>query len=327
MAERPLRVYIALTLGVLGLTLLAAAREWASLDLLVTAALFFLAAAGVVDLEAALAGFSNPALLTIAGLLVVAGGLRATGVLQDLAPKILGGGEADAELPYEGNDLRFSFAAPLLNTTLENEYQWYLEGRDSGWSDWSPATYKTYTNLRPGTYQFRVRARNGLHGPSNEAVYAFTILPPWYLTWWAYGLYGVLAVGLVLGARHYHRIVRENRRAQEQARELARERVANERLKQANETLKQANRLKDELLANTSHELRTPLTAILGFTSILREELPEQVRTARPPCPAKRLLRAPERAERPVCRYVSEGSSSTARLPCAHDSAGCANRA
>lgn len=108
-----------LTLGVLGLTLFAAAREWASLDLLVTAALFFLAAAGVVGLEAALAGFSNPALLTIAGLLVVAGGLRATGVLQDLAPKILGGGgESLRSVLFRLTSTTAAGSAFLSNTAL-----------------------------------------------------------------------------------------------------------------------------------------------------------------------------------------------------------------
>ncbi len=38
----------------------------------------------------------------------------------------------------------------------------------------------------------------------------------------------------------------------------------------------QANRFTDVLLSNTSHELRTPLTAILGFTAVLQDELPER---------------------------------------------------
>jgi len=108
----------ALTLGVLALTLIAAAREWASLDLLVTAALFSLAAVGVVDLDAALAGFSNPALLTIAGLLVVAGGLRATGVLQDLAPKILGGGGSLQSVLFRLTSTTAAGSAFLSNTAL-----------------------------------------------------------------------------------------------------------------------------------------------------------------------------------------------------------------
>lgn len=54
--------------------------------------------------------------------------------------------------------------------------------------------------------------------------------------------------------------------------ELARERMVNERLQEANRRLEEANKLKDEFLANTSHELRTPLTAILGFTSIMKDE-------------------------------------------------------
>ena len=36
--------------------------------------------------------------------------------------------------------------------------------------------------------------------------------------------------------------------------------------------------MKDEFLATTSHELRTPLTAILGYSAILKEEVPEDHR-------------------------------------------------
>lgn len=57
-------------------------------------------------------------------------------------------------------------------------------------------------------------------------------------------------------------------------------RRANVALQEANEELErqyaavlEARRVKDEFLANISHELRTPLTAVLGYLSILQDEL------------------------------------------------------
>jgi len=42
----------------------------------------------------------------------------------------------------------------------------------------------------------------------------------------------------------------------------------------ANERLQELDQLKSEFLATMSHELRTPLNSIIGFTGILRQELP-----------------------------------------------------
>jgi signal transduction histidine kinase len=48
---------------------------------------------------------------------------------------------------------------------------------------------------------------------------------------------------------------------------------ANEELERQYVELLEAKRVKDEFLANISHELRTPLTAVLGYISLLQEEL------------------------------------------------------
>ncbi|MDX9924077.1 MAG: PAS domain S-box protein [Ignavibacteriaceae bacterium] len=47
-------------------------------------------------------------------------------------------------------------------------------------------------------------------------------------------------------------------------------------LKRALDTAEEASKLKSNLLSNMSHELRTPLTGIIGFSSLLRDELIEE---------------------------------------------------
>ena len=61
-------------------------------------------------------------------------------------------------------------------------------------------------------------------------------------------------------------------------------RSANSELSLSNATLErqytealEARRVKDEFLANISHELRTPLTAVMGYVSLLQEEIPGPV--------------------------------------------------
>ena len=51
---------------------------------------------------------------------------------------------------------------------------------------------------------------------------------------------------------------------------------ANAQLQEAKRAAERANEAKSMFLANVSHELRTPLTAVIGYTELLREEVPEE---------------------------------------------------
>jgi signal transduction histidine kinase len=90
------------------------------------------------------------------------------------------------------NSYRFEFAAPYFEDEKKTKYQTYLEGFDPEWIDWNDNTFKEYTNLPAGTYTFRVRAQAFTGRVSEEAVFSFVVLPPWYATWWAYLLYALL---------------------------------------------------------------------------------------------------------------------------------------
>lgn len=96
---------------------------------------------------------------------------------------------------YNSNNLRFEYVAPFFEREENTQYQTWLEGFEKGWSDFDKNYYKEYTNLPPGDYHFHVRAKNIYQKLSDEAVYSFSIQPPWYATWWAYLFYAV-AIGL-----------------------------------------------------------------------------------------------------------------------------------
>lgn len=98
------------------------------------------------------------------------------------------------ELPYTKNNLSFIVSATTFDKPDATQYQFYLMGNDMDWSQWSNNSTKEYTNLSGGEYTIRVRAKNIYGIISIEDTFSFTILSPWYLTWWAYIFY-LLAFG------------------------------------------------------------------------------------------------------------------------------------
>ncbi len=134
-----------------------------------------------------------------------------------------GGGPAANRVPeirYAGNAIRFEYAAASFEDPAKNQFRSILEGFDHEWSAWTAETRRDYTNLPPGNYRFRVKARNSLMQESSEdAEYRFSILAPWYRTWWAYGAYALFIAGLIFtGDRLQRRRVIAKERAASEAR-------------------------------------------------------------------------------------------------------------
>jgi signal transduction histidine kinase len=107
------------------------------------------------------------------------------------------GNDGLPQIAHENNALRFEFAGPSFEDLAANRFQVLLEGIDRAWSAWSGETYRDYTNLPEGNYRFRVHARNVYGGVSAEASYAFSVLPPWYRTWWAKFGFAALIIAIL----------------------------------------------------------------------------------------------------------------------------------
>ncbi|MFM7784010.1 MAG: SLC13 family permease, partial [Gammaproteobacteria bacterium] len=78
---------LALTVGVL-ITLIAIPRL--SADLVLMAALLALSMLGILQPAEALAGFSNPGLMTVAAMFIVAAGIRSSGGVDLVVDAVLG---------------------------------------------------------------------------------------------------------------------------------------------------------------------------------------------------------------------------------------------
>ncbi|OFY88076.1 MAG: hypothetical protein A2236_00340 [Bacteroidetes bacterium RIFOXYA2_FULL_33_7] len=93
------------------------------------------------------------------------------------------------EFEYYHNAFIFDFALASFNNEELNMFKFYLYGYDSEWSDWTYENKKEFTNLPEGEYIFKVKGLDVYGNESKIAEYKFTILPPWYRTYWAYALY------------------------------------------------------------------------------------------------------------------------------------------
>lgn len=117
------------------------------------------------------------------------------------------------ELPHEQNHLRFDFIGLHLRNPNGVHYRWRLDGFDPDWSPETNEQQAVYSNLPPGHYLFRVKARNADGVWSPEVTYPFVITPPFYATWpFRTGtvLAAVLLVWLLVRLR-IRRIKRRNR--------------------------------------------------------------------------------------------------------------------
>ncbi|MCB0431237.1 MAG: SpoIIE family protein phosphatase [Flavobacteriales bacterium] len=98
----------------------------------------------------------------------------------------------------DNNHLTFTFLGISLTNPEKVRYRYLLEGSDNHASPEQADNYAMFSNLGPGHYTLKVWACNGDKEWNKEpATYAFTILTPFYQTWWFFTLCVIAMILLI----------------------------------------------------------------------------------------------------------------------------------
>ncbi|MCA5003541.1 triple tyrosine motif-containing protein [Sphingobacterium bovistauri] len=90
-------------------------------------------------------------------------------------------------VPYVANNIRIAYSSPTYHEKLK--YQYYLEGYSENWSLLEEESFKDFSNLPYGKFEFKVRAVSINGQVSSTTILFLEIITPWYYSIWMIIIY------------------------------------------------------------------------------------------------------------------------------------------
>lgn len=139
-------------------------------------------------------------------------------------------GIQDLVAPVAGKDIQINYTSTSLTMPERVQFQYRLDGLDSDWREAGSRRQAFYTNLKHGSYRFRVKAVNGDGVWSQDtAELAFKVPPAFYETIWFRSLAVLMLAAIIVTLYRFRlRQVAARVRLSMEARHQERERIARE---------------------------------------------------------------------------------------------------
>lgn len=169
------------------------------------------------------------------------------------------------EFKYNENTINISVFISNYKNTKNIQYMYKLEGVSDSW-DISRSNNINYSDLAPGTYTLKIKARSYSGKVSDESAVKFIIKPPIWKSKAAILIYLIIITIVIY--RTINSVKRLDNLVKNKTLQLTKEMEKNDKLLKK---VIELEKRKNNYFVNLSHELRTPLNVISSTEQLVTE--------------------------------------------------------